>query len=109
MTANNGAGAGTVDIDVTGDDFRLDAIDVGWTAGEESGGECKFSRVGRGDRFIEVAHFDYAENGAENFFLGDAKIWPDICENCRRYEESFFWHIRSLISERRLLFSDLDV
>ena len=36
MAADNGAGAGAIDVNVARDQFRFHPLDVGWAAGEES-------------------------------------------------------------------------
>ena len=60
MAADDGAGAGAVDVNVARDQFRFDALDVGRTAGEESRGQRVVCVVRDSNGFIEVADADDA-------------------------------------------------
>ena len=74
MAADDRAGAGAIDVDITGDEFGFDPLDVGRTAREESRGERVVGVVRDSDRFIEIAHFDDAQDRAENFFAREPRM-----------------------------------
>ena len=57
MTADDGAGAGPVDINIARLDLGFSAIDVRRTAREESGGEGVICAIRDVDCFIEIAYF----------------------------------------------------
>ena len=78
MAAHHRAGARAIDVDVARDDLGLGALDVGGTAREKSGGEREIGAVGDCDRFVEIAHFDHAQDRAENFFASDAHVRTDV-------------------------------
>ncbi len=61
MAADDGASAGAIDVDVTGNNLSFGALDVGWTAREKSGGQRKFGAVRDLECFIKIARTDDAE------------------------------------------------
>ena len=74
MPPDDRAGAGAIDVNIAGDQARFDALDVGRAAREKSAGQRVIGAVRDFDRFIEIAHFDHAQDRAENFFAGDAHV-----------------------------------
>ena len=109
MTADYGAGAGAVNVNVSGANLRLGPFDVGRTAREKSGSQREFSAICDLERFGEIAHFDHTEHRSENLFAGNLVLWADIGKDRRRNEKSFFRNISALEGETRFLFTALDV
>ncbi len=60
MAADDGAGAGAIDVNVARDQLRFDALDVRGTAREKSRGQGVIGVVCDPDGFIEIAHAEDA-------------------------------------------------
>src|SRR2546430_8954257 len=105
MPTDYGSRARAVDIHVTGNDLRLGPFDVGRTTREKSGRECVIGGIRNIDRFGQIAHFDDAKDGSEDFFAADAKVWLHVGENRWWNEVTFVRHVPLLISQGRFLFA----
>src|SRR4029453_2393252 len=109
MTANDGAGARAVNVNVAGFQLRFDAIDVGWAAREKATGQRIIGAVGDLDRFVEVTHLDHTYHRPENLLARDSHAWFHSSENRRRNEITMRRHFFRLVRECRLALANLDV
>src|SRR5205823_8142543 len=108
MAANDGAGAGAVDVNIAGHHFGFDALDVRRTAREKPAGQCVIGFVRDADGFVEIARAEDAQDRAENFFARETHRWFYISENRRRNEEAFGWHVLGLKCEGSFFFAGFD-
>src|SRR5205814_4090224 len=81
MAADDGTRAGTIDINITCNQFRFDALDVRGTAGEKSGGECVVGIVRNQNGFIKIDDSNDAQDRSENFFAGEPHRRAHVSEN----------------------------
>src|SRR5437762_7250548 len=109
MAPDNRSCARTIDVNVARLNLGFGAINIGRAAGEKSGRERVIGTVRNIEGFIEVAHFDDAQHGAENLLTGDSHVWFHVSKNGRRNEIAFWRHLLRLIGERRLALADLDI
>ena len=77
------AGDAAVDVEVADEEVGAGAADVGGGAGEESAGEFAGGVVGEFEGVIEVCCVEDGEDGAEDFFGGDAGGCGDVGEEMR--------------------------
>src|SRR6267143_3068841 len=75
MTSNDRAGARAIDIHISRLQLRFDTLDVCRATRQKSASQRVIGAIGHLDRFVEIAHFYYAQHRPENFFARDAHIW----------------------------------
>jgi hypothetical protein len=81
MPADDGTGAGAIDINVARDQLRFDALNIGRAAGEKSPGQRVVGVVRDPDGFIEIAHSNDAQDRSENLFTRETHLGFHIGEN----------------------------
>ncbi len=108
MPPDDRPGAGTIDVDVAGFQLGFRPLDVGRAAREKARGQRIIGAVRDLDRFVQIAHFDHAQDRAENFLARDPGGRFYIGENSRRDKVTVVRHILRLIGQRRLFFADFD-
>ena len=69
MATDDGAGDGTIDVEVSNHEFRTHASDALRAARVETTRESKRRVIGNLDCLSQVFRLDHDENGAEDFFL----------------------------------------
>src|SRR5205814_6866297 len=75
------AGGGVVDVDDAGFESAGEFEGAGEVFGGEAGGEAEFDGVGDLNSVVEIFGFDDGEDGAEDFFFGDAHGGCDVGED----------------------------
>ncbi len=84
LAADEGSGDGAVQVQVADAEFLGGAGEVAGGAGEEAAGEFVGGVVGEGEGVVKVAGAENREDGAEDFFAGDAMAWEDVGEDVGR-------------------------
>ena len=110
MAADDRAGDGAIDVEVSDQKFRTHAIDVLRAARVEASSESERCVIGNLDGRRQIFGEDHGENRSEDFFLRQTRGRFDRGKDCRRNVISFkFWRELSLQGEMMFAFAQLDV
>jgi len=105
MAADDGAGAGAIDVNIAGDQLgfqRSMFADCGRKSRRSARNQCRSDA----DRFVEIAHFQHAQDRAENFFAGKDHLRLHAREDSRN--EKAFSGVRALNARVASFFPGLD-
>src|SRR5713226_2579185 len=78
MTADHGAGAFAIHVEIADVKFFSGALDFFRVLGINGAGEAKFRVVGHVQSFVKILRFGDGENGPENLFLENPRLRTDV-------------------------------
>src|SRR5271168_1795283 len=84
--ADHGAGAFAIQIKIADVEGFFGFFDFLGIFGVDGAGKAELRVVGDFQRLLEVFRFDDSQNGAEDFFLGDARFGIDVGDDRRLHE-----------------------